>query len=51
MNEKLIVVLGGGESGVGTAILAKKMGFKVFLSDSGIIKDKYRYFEFSQHQF
>lgn len=42
MNEKLIVVLGGGESGVGTAILAKKMGFKVFLSDSGIIKDKYR---------
>lgn len=42
MNGKLIVVLGGGESGVGTAILAKKMGFKVFLSDSGIIKDKYR---------
>lgn len=42
MNEKLIVVLGGGESGVGSAILAQKMGFKVFLSDNGSLKDIYR---------
>jgi len=37
-----IVVLGAGESGVGTAILAKKKGFKVFVSDSGTIAEKYR---------
>lgn len=42
MSEKLIVVLGGGESGVGSALLAKKEGFKVFLSDNGILKDKHR---------
>ncbi|MDD2298714.1 MAG: UDP-N-acetylmuramoyl-L-alanine--D-glutamate ligase [Fermentimonas sp.] len=42
MNEKLIVVLGGGESGVGSAILAQKVGFNVFLSDNGSLKDKYR---------
>lgn len=36
-----IVVLGGGESGTGAAILAKKKGFKVFLSDSKKIKTKY----------
>lgn len=35
---KRIVVLGGGESGVGAAILAKKMGFDIFLSDSGNIR-------------
>lgn len=39
---KRIVVLGGGESGVGTAILAKKKGFEVFLSDASKIKDYYR---------
>lgn len=39
---KRIVVLGGGESGVGTAILAKKENFDVFLSDMGIIKEKYK---------
>lgn len=33
-----IVVLGGGESGVGSAILAKVKGFDVFLSDSGNLK-------------
>ena len=32
-----IVVLGGGESGVGSAVLAKVKGFDVFLSDSGKI--------------
>ncbi len=37
-----IVVLGGGESGVGAAVLAQKKGFDVFLSDTGVIKDKYR---------
>lgn len=37
-----IVVLGGGESGVGAAILAKKKGFDVFLSDNRIISDYYR---------
>ena len=36
-----IVVLGGGESGVGSAVLAKKKGFDVFLSDMGNIPEKY----------
>ena len=39
---KRIVVLGGGESGAGSAILAKKMGFDVFLSDNDSIKTKYK---------
>ena len=39
---KRLVVLGGGESGVGTAILGKKKGYDVFVSDKGKIKDKYR---------
>ena len=38
--EKLIV-LGGGESGVGAAVLGKKKGYDVFLSDSGKLSDKY----------
>ena len=37
-----LVVLGGGESGVGTAILAKKHGYEIFLSDRGKIKDHYK---------
>jgi len=37
-----LVVLGGGESGVGTAILGKKEGFEVFVSDKGSIKEEYR---------
>lgn len=37
-----VVVLGGGESGVGTAILAQQKGYDVFLSDYGVIKDKYK---------
>jgi UDP-N-acetylmuramoylalanine--D-glutamate ligase len=36
-----IVVLGGGESGVGSAVLAKVKGFEVFLSDMGKIADHY----------
>ncbi len=39
--EKRIVVLGGGESGVGAAVLAQKKGFDVFLSDMGKIKPQY----------
>lgn len=38
---KIFVILGGGESGVGSAILAKKLGYEVFLSDKGKIQDKY----------
>jgi len=37
-----LVVLGGGESGVGTAILGKKKGYDVFVSDFGKIKEKYK---------
>ena len=37
-----IVVLGGGESGWGAAVLAQKKGYDVFLSDSGNISEKYR---------
>ncbi|MDJ0645846.1 MAG: UDP-N-acetylmuramoyl-L-alanine--D-glutamate ligase [Flavobacteriaceae bacterium] len=37
-----VAVLGGGESGVGTAVLAKKKGYKVFVSDNGTIAQKYR---------
>ncbi|NRA94353.1 MAG: UDP-N-acetylmuramoyl-L-alanine--D-glutamate ligase [Psychroserpens sp.] len=37
-----LVILGGGESGVGTALLAKKEGFEVYVSDKGKIKEKYK---------
>jgi UDP-N-acetylmuramoylalanine--D-glutamate ligase len=37
-----LVVLGGGESGVGTAILGQKKGFRVFVSDKGEIPKKYK---------
>ena len=37
-----MVVLGAGESGVGTAILAKKKDYQVFVSDKGKIKEKYK---------
>jgi len=40
--KKNIVILGGGESGVGAAILAQKQGFKVLVSDNGLLKDKYK---------
>jgi UDP-N-acetylmuramoylalanine--D-glutamate ligase len=39
--QKTMVVLGGGESGVGAAVLAKDKGWKVFLSDYGKIADRY----------
>lgn len=37
-----LVILGSGESGVGSAILAKQKGYDVFVSDKGAIKDKYK---------
>src|ERR1044071_116977 len=37
-----VVILGGGESGTGAALLAKAKGFDVFVSDQGTLKDKYR---------
>ncbi|MBP1839178.1 UDP-N-acetylmuramoyl-L-alanine--D-glutamate ligase [Formosa algae] len=39
---KRLVILGGGESGVGTALLGKEKGFEVFVSDKGKIKEKYK---------
>lgn len=39
---KRIVILGAAESGIGAAILARKQGFDVFVSDLGTIKDKYK---------
>jgi UDP-N-acetylmuramoylalanine--D-glutamate ligase len=39
---KRLVILGGGESGVGTAVLAQQKGYEVFLSDKGKLKDKYK---------
>lgn len=42
MARKFIVVLGGGISGYGSAILAKKEGFEVLLSDAGEIAPRYR---------
>ncbi|MEM1003231.1 MAG: hypothetical protein AAGH46_11345, partial [Bacteroidota bacterium] len=40
--KKSLVILGGGESGVGTAILGRKQGFEVFVSDKGEIKTAYK---------
>ena len=40
--QKKIVVLGGGESGTGSAVLALKMGYEILLSDSGEIKKNYK---------
>ncbi len=40
--DNFLVVLGGGESGVGAAVLGKDKGFEVLLSDSGKIPEKYR---------
>src|SRR6478735_11285224 len=52
-----VVILGGGESGTGAALLAKVKGYDVFVSDQGLLKDKYKAelvkekieFEESQH--
>ena len=37
-----VIILGGGESGVGSAILAQAKGFDVFLSDKGLLQDCYK---------
>ncbi|RSK41958.1 UDP-N-acetylmuramoyl-L-alanine--D-glutamate ligase [Mangrovimonas spongiae] len=37
-----LVILGGGESGVGAALLGKEKGYEVFVSDKGEIKKKYK---------
>ncbi len=39
---KRVVVLGGGESGVGTALLGKQKGYQVWVSDNGPIKQSYK---------
>ena len=39
---KRLVILGGGESGLGTALLGKAKGYDVFVSDKGKIKEKYK---------
>jgi UDP-N-acetylmuramoylalanine--D-glutamate ligase len=40
--EGLLCILGGGESGVGAALLGKQQGYDVFLSDAGFINEKYK---------
>jgi len=42
LKNRNIVIIGGGESGLGAAILAEKMGANVFVSDAGVLKDAYR---------
>jgi UDP-N-acetylmuramoylalanine--D-glutamate ligase len=44
-----LVILGGGESGVGAALLGKQQGYDVFLSDAGFINEKYKS-ELSEHK-
>ena len=39
---KRLVILGGGESGVGAAILGKQKGYEIFVSDKGNISKKYK---------
>jgi len=40
--KKRLVILGAGESGVGTALLAKQQGYDVFVSDAGKIRENYK---------
>ena len=40
--KKRLVILGAGESGTGAAVLGIKQGFEVFVSDKGLIKEKYK---------
>ena len=46
---KRLVILGGGESGIGAALLAVQQGYDVFVSDGGALKDNYRQ-DLEQHQ-
>ncbi len=41
-SSSMLVILGAAESGVGAAVLAKKMGHSVFVSDAGVIKEEYK---------
>ena len=45
----LVVILGGGESGVGAAMLAKREGFDVFVSDNGKIEEQFKE-DLNQHK-
>ena len=47
--EGRLCILGGGESGVGAALLGKQQGYDVFLSDAGFINEKYKS-ELSEHK-
>lgn len=40
---KNLVILGSGESGVGAALLAQQQGYRVFVSEGGLLKDNYRF--------
>lgn len=42
MQKQKLVILGAGESGIGAALLGKKQGYEVFVSDGGTIKDIYK---------
>ena len=42
MSAEKLVILGGGESGIGTAVLAKQKGLDVFLSDQGMLSTNHR---------
>ena len=42
MENRNIVILGAGESGVGAAMLARKQGYDVLVSDNNEIKEKYK---------
>ena len=46
---KKLAILGAAESGIGTAILAQKQGWDVFVSDMGAIKDKYKQMLIEHH--
>ena len=40
--KKRLVILGAGESGIGTALLARQQGYDVFVSDGGMIKENFK---------
>lgn len=42
MTKQRLIILGGGESGVGTALLGKAAGFEILVSDNGKIKENYK---------
>ena len=44
-----LLVLGGGESGVGAALLGEKLGYEVYVSDKGELKEKYKDVAIEEH--